>query len=1226
MAELSLSDIRREFDGICSRLNMDQATLEVAWKSFHDLKEFYTLEGNQNHWLACALFVACRTAIIPTVAGGTSTTGNRVTLYNIIRETKISLLEFFEKMKRWVEMALKHGLAKEVPTLVDNLEHRFRVITLIYRKYEDLFDTVFATPSEESRRKTSRSKCSAAELHKFVWTLFVHARACLNGVQDNLVNSFHLLICVVETMYLSAQQANRTDLISASFTKAVDASIAEDPAKEKEVVDFLCQRYEAEVMEVKVIREHWWERHLDDIKEKNVLLDHLHEIVEGSCFLRNSKKLNREYEEYVLKRGDLDERVFLGEFAQAEVGTPIKVPAGSSVVNDGKPKNLERFFANANSGVVPHTPLTGDLQRKAHLRSPAHLSTPVTSALHNLSRIKSIISNQQTGTRLAKLCKEIDPNPYEAVSSRVEKIKQLFVKKYCAAGSDITSQEEGRTICALGSSLYLKVLEAVAIDEYEKRGTARLLNLLQADDMHWAMFGCCLQIVLATKNTSDKMFPWIIEAMDISAYSFARVIESVIHFEPNLSTSMVKSLKVAEEQLLESLVWRSGSPVFNHIHDIGKVYRFKEVALPESSTDASQLQQQQQPQQQHQSPLVGSQHRIPARKLTFEETPPTTSTSGSSSSSSCQTTSTAGTRTSSQVDTTNASSTGAGTRSTSFSLQSLSEAASMVSKESSSVTKMTNAIATVSANSVTGTGAVAATQTTGSSTAATCLTSTGDTPIRGGDQAMETATTSSETPPVRNSVSLFLRKVYHLASMRLNFLCQRLQMDAEQQQTCWTCFEECLVQHIDELKDRHIDQFIMCSIYAIGKVLKKDVEFGDIVKYYRYQPHMSSVTYRQVMISRSTESAVAVTANSKTVPDPKPREQAEALQASLTPKGSPVTRSSLRRQQQHQHQQLKQTSSVEKPSSPRRSPRKRPHENESAPLASGPVRGPLFASSPPRKRKDHGTAESAVPAVSSIRNSSPLAENPLASTCASSADVPMDTGEQPTSLLMTPKKTDPPVQGAPPGLLSPPVALPDGQCIGDIIAFYNKVYLKLMKNFLMQFVPERIEGGTSPCLSPMPKNKKATYSPRKQVSAHHKIFVSPRKKDLGSDRMRQQEGAFLYCHQRSSLSELTVINDRIRRGIGSPVKAVVSPRPANPQSPLTSVTNASPRAGGTTSKSLVPSGIMVESVSLPAGRSQSRPVSSPSTIDRHKSVTKALHQRAEERWINSKGLSEDMSE
>ena len=35
---------------------------------------------------------------------------------------------------------------------------------------------------------------------------------------------------------------------------------------------------------------------------------------------------------------------------------------------------------------------------------------------------------------------------------------------------------------------------------------------------------------------------------------------------------------------------------------------------------------------------------------------------------------------------------------------------------------------------------------------------------------------------------------------------------------CWTCFEECLVNHIDEMKDRHVDQFIMCCIYAIGKV------------------------------------------------------------------------------------------------------------------------------------------------------------------------------------------------------------------------------------------------------------------------------------------------------------------------------------------------------------------------------------------------------------------------
>lgn len=38
------SSVREEFDAICRRLNMDLGTMEVAWKSFVDLKEYYTLE------------------------------------------------------------------------------------------------------------------------------------------------------------------------------------------------------------------------------------------------------------------------------------------------------------------------------------------------------------------------------------------------------------------------------------------------------------------------------------------------------------------------------------------------------------------------------------------------------------------------------------------------------------------------------------------------------------------------------------------------------------------------------------------------------------------------------------------------------------------------------------------------------------------------------------------------------------------------------------------------------------------------------------------------------------------------------------------------------------------------------------------------------------------------------------------------------------------------------
>ena len=39
---------------------MDESTKEDAWKAYTHTRQIYTLEGNQIHWLACALYDACR--------------------------------------------------------------------------------------------------------------------------------------------------------------------------------------------------------------------------------------------------------------------------------------------------------------------------------------------------------------------------------------------------------------------------------------------------------------------------------------------------------------------------------------------------------------------------------------------------------------------------------------------------------------------------------------------------------------------------------------------------------------------------------------------------------------------------------------------------------------------------------------------------------------------------------------------------------------------------------------------------------------------------------------------------------------------------------------------------------------------------------------------------------------------------------------------------------------
>lgn len=83
--------------------------------------------------------------------------------------------------------------------------------------------------------------------------------------------------------------------------------------------------------------------------------------------------------------------------------------------------------------------------------------------------------------------------------------------------------------------------------------------------------------------------------------------------------------------------------------------------------------------------------------------------------------------------------------------------------------------------------------------------------------------------------------MYNLAWVRLRDLCDRLNInDDDLRRKVWTCFELSLRQHTELMRDRHIDQLMMCAIYAMCKVSKHDASFQDIMKCYRLQPQSKS--------------------------------------------------------------------------------------------------------------------------------------------------------------------------------------------------------------------------------------------------------------------------------------------------------------------------------------------------------------------------------------------------
>uniref|UniRef100_A0A672G4M6 Retinoblastoma-like 1 (p107) n=1 Tax=Salarias fasciatus TaxID=181472 RepID=A0A672G4M6_SALFA len=790
------------------------------------------------HWLACSLYAACRKGSTPTVGKGLME-GNCVSLTRILRSSKLSLIQFFSKMRKWSDMS---NLSQDFRLRLERLERNFEVSTVIFRKFEPIFMDMFQNPQggepprQPRSRKHRRLPCHISDVFKFCWTLFVYTKGNFRMIGDDLVNSYHLLLCCLDLVFGNALLcANRRDLINPSFRGEHGHVSSDEPPPC--VLERLCELHDGLVVEAKGIKQHYFKPYIQKLFDKQILKgneDHLTEMLDPQNFIDNNKAINREYEEYVLTVGDFDERVFLGADADEEIGTPRKIvqdPLAS------QSHQLQQHMEKSGS-LAPSTPLTG----RVYLKDKELLVTPVSSATQSVSRLQSMVAGLRTAPSeaLIQIFKSCSRDPTESILGRVKTLGQTFKEHYTNDSEDTPGAHiENRM--KLAEILYYKILENVMAQETKRLQGRDMSALLEQDIFHCSLMACCLEVVLFAYS-SQRTFPWIINIFKLAPFYFFKVIEVFIRSEEGLSRDMVKHLNSIEEQVLESRAWASGSALWSALQAAGsKVPTVEEVIeqrkiifnvilatndllvtvirtnLPSCSTPppADVPPSPLSVHDRYSSPAAGS-----AKRRLFGDDPPTPAPG----------------------------------------LGSVSSPAKRLTFGSSGTLKIGGQTGQTTMLSIPLQGESAAERTitlipvqpcdaSGTVTAQFLLTTSPSrppappsAPLTAPAAAATAAASDSQAgrPRRTGSLALFFRKVYHLASVRLRDLCVKLDISSELRGKIWTCFEHSMVHNTELMRDRHLDQLLLCSIYIISKITKEPHTFQDIMKCYRSQPQACS--------------------------------------------------------------------------------------------------------------------------------------------------------------------------------------------------------------------------------------------------------------------------------------------------------------------------------------------------------------------------------------------------
>ncbi|XP_048705882.1 retinoblastoma-associated protein isoform X2 [Caretta caretta] len=619
-------------------------------------------------------------------------------------------------------------ISTKVDSNVSRLNKKYDVLSALYHKFERTCGLIYVVqPSSQTA-----AELSFPLVLKTSWITFLLAKGKVLQMEDDLVISFQLLLCVLDyfiklsppAMLKEPYKSHVSAMSINGSTRAPrrgqnrSTRTSKQTDTDTKVIEVLCKEYGCNLDEVKNV---YFTSFIPFLNSVGIVT---------SNGLPEVEDLSRQYEELYLKNKDIDARLFLD--------------------ND---ETLQHNHIECLQ--LEQTPRKNNPDEELNLILP---QTPVRAAMNTIQQLMMILNSasDKPSDNLISYFNNCTVNPKEGILARVENLGNIFKEKFAEAVGQGCA-EIGSQRYKLGVRLYYRQMESMLKSEEERLSVHNFSKLLNNNIFHTSLLACAVEVVMATygRNASqtdgtstetDLSFPWILNVLDLKAFDFYKVIESFIKAEPSLTREMIKHLERCEHRIMESLAWQSDSSLFDLIKQSKE--REGQVDQPEPTCTLN-------------LPL---QHNHTAADLY------------------------------------------------------LSPVRSPKKKGS-----------TASLNS---------------------------TPII---DAQPVLAPQIQKPQKSTSLSLFYKKVYRLAYLRLNTLCLRLLFDhPELEHLIWTLFQHTLQNEYELMKDRHLDQIMMCSMYGICKVKNVDLRFKIIVTAYKELTNTNQETFKRVLIREGQYDSIIV--------------------------------------------------------------------------------------------------------------------------------------------------------------------------------------------------------------------------------------------------------------------------------------------------------------------------------------------------------------------------------